>query len=393
MRKKIRKKSKRSYSRRKKKTSKLRQTTSNVFKLLILIAVVGFIIYSLFLKPTTKKEVPATLTKKETKKVNISSLPKPEAVDQTLRELFKKYELLDSWITQRENQYKVRLPVEVQAIVLIHDVFQEMEKLDCEIVDSREDLNAHQSILEIGYKDNIIKKVILVSDPNLKRFQGKIAIIIDDFGYSESEEIKTVLQSPYPITIAIIPGLPKSNELYQLAQQHNKETIIHMPMEAIDDKVEYTNYTLYASNMTDDDISQRVRTAIADFPLSRGMNNHMGSKVTSDKRIMRLVMQELKRGEKYFIDSKTTNQSVAYEMAKAINVPSNERDIFLDNDPSDTEDYLKKKIIALTKIVQKTGKAVAIGHPYKNTVNVLMEEIPKLEKEGFVFVPASEIVK
>ena len=389
MKKKKRAKPKRTYKR-KKKFSKSSQSGSNIIKFLFLLAAVAFVVYYSFFRPSSKGKT--TIFSTQEKKVDLSSLPKTEAIDYSLNEVFTKYNLLESWISKQNKLYKVRVPQEVPAILLIHEIINKMENLDYAVLSSRENLTTNQATIEIGYKNKLIRKLIVSQEPDLKIVQGRIAIIIDDFGYDESEDIQKILRFPHQIAISIIPGLPKSITLYQQAQQYNKETLIHLPMEAIEDKVDYTDYTIYASNMTDQEIRNRVKKAIEDYPESKGLNNHMGSKVTSDSRIMELVMQELKKSKLYFIDSKTTSKSVAYQIAKKFNIPSSKRDIFLDSGRDDDENYLRKKLIAITKIIKKKGSVIAIGHPYKNTIKVLMEEIPKLEKQGYVFVPVSELV-
>ena len=390
MRKKIKRKSRKTYKR-KKKTSNVRQSIFNFLKLILLIGAVGFIVYY-FVFRTSGVEEPASISQKK-EKVKVSSLSKPEAVDYSLKQIFSKYELLDSWITTQNNVIKVQIPQDIQFIVLVHEIITEIEKMGCEVTDCKEDLTAQKSTVEISYKDKLVRKVVLSQASDLKRTQGKIAIIIDDFGYSKSQQIQQILQFPFPVTIAIIPGLSKSKQLYELAHQHTKETLIHLPMEALDEKVDYTNYTLYTTNMTDAEIRQRVQNVIEDYPKSKGINNHMGSKATANSRIMKILMEVLKKQHRFFIDSKTTNKSVAYQTAQNLNVLSAERDIFLDSGGEDDEEYLKNKLAALKKIVKKKGTAIAIGHPYKNTVKVLSEEIPKLQKEGYDFVTLTELVK
>ena len=379
---------KRSYSRRQKKNL-FNLSASHIITILLIVIVGGMIIFNRFFR--TSPDIPTSISP-DKKKVNLSSLSKAEVFDYNIEKILNEYQGLPAWISKKDDSYLIRLPNDVPAIVLINEIMNKMEKLDYNVISSTEDILDNNSTIEIGIDEKVIRKVIITEDQELERTQGKIAIVIDDFGYNEGDDEKKLLQFPYPITVAIIPGTPKSKSLYEEAQKNKKETIIHLPMEAIEKPVEYSDYTIF-ENMSDVEIQNRVKKAIDDFPNSKGINNHMGSKITKNKHIMELVLDELKKQNKYFIDSKTTGESIAYQTAKELRVPCAENNMFLERDRDDDPEYLIKKLTALTKIASKNGSVLAIGHPYKNTINVLMEEIPKLEKQGFLFVPASEILE
>ncbi|MBD3288008.1 hypothetical protein GF337_04325 [candidate division KSB1 bacterium] len=394
------KKNKKKSYRRKTKRSKNRSSSSplwNVFKLLLLLAGVAFIIYHFFFRPMeTGPDVSTNPVQSEDirpaeRKIDVSSLSDPERIRYAIRELFNKYEFREDWISSNTEVTTARMPQDIPSIVFVRDVMNEMDDLDYTIINSTENLSAQKSTVRIGEKGEVLHTLILKNDASIKKFKGKIAIVIDDFGYSENESINRILNAPFPLTIAILPGLAKSEALYQKANEAGKETIVHLPMEALEDKVEYTDYTLY-SNMTEEEIRQRVRKAIIDFPAAKGINNHMGSSVTQNEQIMKTVCDELKKNNFYFIDSKTTTESVAFATARKLRLPSIENNIFLERDRNDNEEYLQKKLTALSKIAEKRGYALAIGHPYENTIDVLLKMVPQMENDGFDFVPVSELI-
>ena len=122
-----------------------------------------------------------------------------------------------------------------------------------------------------------------------------------------------------------------------------------------------------------------------------GLNNHQGSKATADKRIMNIVSNVLKRHGKYFVDSRTTSQTVAEDIMRTRGVPTARRHVFLDND--DDINKIREQLYKLVDNAEAKGSAIGIGHAKKLTLQVLRDEIPKLKKNGFKFQFASFAVK
>lgn len=392
-----RKKSQRTYKKtyhRSRKASKASQ--SSLVKILKFVLVLGglllfvyyFFLQSLFENNHTTDINQNTSSTEGKQDVEYSGA---ELLDIEINGLFTEFKLQESWIQKTHNIFIVQIPKDVSSIILIHKIAKIIDKLGYNLLSSTEDLITNKSIVEIGKDDKLIRKIIFNHNTNLARNRGKIAIIIDDFGYSVRSDIKRLLSSPYQITCAIIPGLPKSNELYDQIQQAQKEILIHLPMEAMEQAVEYSHYTIY-TKMSQEEISKRIQRAINDFPNCKGINNHMGSKATSDEATMENVLSEIKKHNIFFIDSKTTNQSVVDKVAQKLNIAYASRDIFLERERNDSIEYLRNKIKAAAKIAETSNSAIAIGHPYPNTIAVLMEEIPKLQKLGYSIVPVSELI-
>ncbi len=386
------KSTRKSYSRKRSRQPDWRASLFRVFRILIVLGVLAFLIYLIVHKFWLQPSDSLLSPEPEQQTVNLNSLPKDKRFDYQINELFRRHELLDGWINRTGKTIKVRLPVDFSSIILVHEIINLARDFDYELLDSRENIALRQYAVQIGHNGKLLRKFILKQEAGLKRNRGRIAIIIDDFGYADNEQINKLLALPQIITCAVIPGLPRSKSIYEEIRNHGKPTLIHMPMEATNEKVEYSDYTIYAS-MTGTEIARRVRKAILDFPESQGLNNHMGSKVTADAQAMKAVLNELKRHGKFFIDSKTRNASIGFQLARELKVPTAARDIFLERKRNDSKDYLKKKLKAVAKIAETTGSAIAIGHPYNNTIEVLLDQIPKFERNGFDFVAVSELVK
>ena len=220
--------------------------------------------------------------------------------------------------------------------------------------------------------------------------RGNIVIIIDDFGYREDNVSEGFLSLDADITFAIIPCHQNSKVFAAKADQNGYEVIVHMPMESTNETRGEKEYKLTTS-MTSDEIESKVEEVISEFPEAVGMNNHQGSKATSDKRIMNIVGNVLKRHGKYFIDSRTSSETVAETTMRSRGVPTIRRHVFLDNE--NQKNKIREQLYKLADKAELKGLAVGIGHAKTNTLKVLKQEIPRLKEHGFKFQFASFAVE
>jgi|SRR5690625_4602947 len=217
--------------------------------------------------------------------------------------------------------------------------------------------------------------------------QVRIAIIIDDVGY-HYEHSKAAVDLHPNITLAIIPQSPHGVALAQEAKQKQREVIIHLPMAA------NGTTALDAGGITpehsDEHIQHTIHTAFKRIPNAVGLNNHMGSRATEDKRTMRAVMDALAHHGAFFVDSRTSSASVGEAEAQQMGVPSARRHVFLDNEP--THRSIHQQFLQLIKQARQQGSAVAIGHPYPETISYLNQVFPLLEEAGIELVPVSRLI-
>jgi uncharacterized protein len=216
----------------------------------------------------------------------------------------------------------------------------------------------------------------------------KIVIVIDDIG-NTGKHVPEFVTLGNRVTYAILPLLAHSRTFASLSRKTSAEVILHLPLESA--KGTIPGKGLITAAMPDEDVLRVLRHNLDSVPNVIGLNNHMGSKGTSDSRIMTLILKELKRQGLFFLDSKTTQASVAKEIAGKIGVSYLERDIFLDN--IDAVEPIRRELVKLSKIARARGYAVGIGHYRPNTIQVLREEIPRLEREGFQFVTLRELLR
>ena len=223
-----------------------------------------------------------------------------------------------------------------------------------------------------------------------KSIAGELNIIIDDFGYRNDEVSDGFLSLGANLTFAVIPGHKYSRSFAKKAFERGYEVIVHMPMES---HVSSSGEEVFVLNtdMTSSEIESRMENVITHLPQAVGMNNHQGSKATENKRVMNVVGSVLKKYEKYFIDSRTTPESIAESMMMSLGVHTANRDVFLDNE---ADPYLiNKQLDQLISTVQHKGSAIGVGHARPMTLQVLQKRIPELKKAGFQFKFVSSLYK
>lgn len=202
---------------------------------------------------------------------------------------------------------------------------------------------------------------------------AKLAIVIDDVGYRPQNERKLIYATKF-ITTAILPNAPYAFMMAQEANQHGNEILIHLPMAPIS-KQPLEKNTLQPT-MTQEMIEQIIESAIKRVPYAKGMNNHMGSAMTADYLAMESVLSVLSRHKLYFLDSKTIGRSQVSRAGKKTGVPVLVRNIFLDDTLA--EKSIQKQLNYAITFARKKGAAIVIGHPHKQTVNVLLRNLPNL---------------
>ena len=219
---------------------------------------------------------------------------------------------------------------------------------------------------------------------------GVIVLVIDDFGYRNDNISDGFLNLSIPITCAIIPGHTASKKFAEKAVSYGKEVIIHMPMESENYSPGEDEYKLLTS-MTSELLENKLIQAFESLPEAIGMNNHQGSKATSDSKTMTVLASVLKDRGKYFIDSRTSSLTIGEKTMISFGVPTARRNIFLDN--NNDLDKIEEQMNKLANSAKKNGVAVGLGHARKNTLSVIEKVVPDLLDKGFVFQFASQVVK
>jgi hypothetical protein len=216
----------------------------------------------------------------------------------------------------------------------------------------------------------------------------RLAILLDDLG-SDRSAAEAIFALHYPVTLSILPGHEHSMEISQEARRRGFEVMLHLPMQSVGK--EQPEAEELRPGMPASQVAAMVDDFLAKVPAVAGVNNHQGSEATSDKVLMDELMRLLRDRQLFYIDSRTTAATVAYDAARQAGVPSAFRNVpFLD----DVEEVaaVRKQLTLAFKGAKEKGEAIAIGHPHPATLQALRELLPRAEAEGIHLVRASELV-
>lgn len=218
--------------------------------------------------------------------------------------------------------------------------------------------------------------------------QPLISIIIDDIG-DRYDYGRRALELPGAVTYSILPHTPYARHFALLAHRQGREVMLHLPMQAeTGNRLGPGGVTL---DMSEAEFRSTVRDNLAAVPHARGINNHMGSLLTRHPGHMEWLMSEMHvQGGLFFVDSVTTVRTVAAHVALEHGLPTTRRDVFLDS-ATDT-DSIRRQFARLLAVAQQQGSALAIGHPYPSTLQVLNEVLPQLDALGVRLVPVSQLI-
>jgi uncharacterized protein len=216
----------------------------------------------------------------------------------------------------------------------------------------------------------------------------ELAIILDDLG-NDRAAADALLTLPFPLTISVLPHLPLSGTIADEAFRRGDQVILHLPMQAeeADAKSEPTELRV---GMNSEQVQSALNGMLETVPHAVGVNNHQGSRATSDPALMQELMPALRSRGLFFIDSRTTAATVAYDAAERADVPAASRKVFLD-DKQERGAILGQLDLAVKDAI-RDGSAIAIGHPHPATIAALSEAVPKLQARGIRLVVASELV-
>ncbi|MDH3350108.1 MAG: divergent polysaccharide deacetylase family protein [Gammaproteobacteria bacterium] len=234
-----------------------------------------------------------------------------------------------------------------------------------------------------------VAAVTLLVAQSVAEPKPRIAIIIDDLGY-ELEAGRRAIDLPGPVAFAVLPGTPQGRQLARLANERGKEVLMHLPLESVENR-DFLEPGALMLDMSRRTFAETFAGAIATVPFAIGVSSHRGSLLTRHPGHMGWLMEEiLARENLFFIDSYTTHESVALRIAAESGVTATRRDVFLDHDRSSKA--VSREFERLKAVARQRGSAVAIGHPFRETLEVLERELPKLHAEGFELVAISELL-
>jgi uncharacterized protein len=217
----------------------------------------------------------------------------------------------------------------------------------------------------------------------------RISLIIDDLG-NQWHEGRAIIQLPGEVTVSIMPYTPFAVRLAHLAHREHKEIMLHLPMESVDER--FLGKGGLNEKMDLAQFDHSLYQSLDAVPDISGVNNHMGSRLTQDATRMSWLMAGLMHhGELYFVDSRTTRLSKANAVAREYGLEHARRDVFLDD--VRTQPEISKQWKHLLALAGRRGSAIAIGHPYPETIKFLQQALPQLKQRGIRLIPVSKLIQ
>jgi uncharacterized protein len=213
---------------------------------------------------------------------------------------------------------------------------------------------------------------------------GRVALVIDDLGRS-TDDLVPLEKLGVPLTYAVLPFEENTPAVVSELHSRHEEVLLHLPMEP--KHGEDPGPGALRVGMTDGELRMLTLSALQAVPGAVGVNNHMGSSLSADARSMGTILRVLSSRGLFFLDSRTSSDSIGYRTAIALGVPAAERQIFLDSNPG--PEAVHEQFLRLLDLARARGAAVAIGHPHPDTLAALTEEVPRAKALGYDFVPVS----
>jgi polysaccharide deacetylase 2 family uncharacterized protein YibQ len=214
---------------------------------------------------------------------------------------------------------------------------------------------------------------------------------MDDMG-SSLEVLDELIALGRQVNVSVLPYSPHAAETARIAHENGLEVLLHLPLESLNNHADMTNTEgLILAGMTEPDILRSFETSWRRVPFARGVNNHMGSRFTAERDLMRIILRPLKEKGLFFVDSRTTAKTVALDEARKMGIPATERDVFLDAD--EDRGRIRGRLIELFQKARKKGHAVGICHPFPETLAVLRTSFQLLDIYGLEAVPVSRLVR
>ena len=217
----------------------------------------------------------------------------------------------------------------------------------------------------------------------------ELAIIVDDLGYDPAAA-RSIFAIPARISVAVLPNLPDSSTIAEEAHRRGIEVLLHLPMESIagDDKAEKIELRIGEPAA---EVARVMDQMLATVPYATGVNNHQGSRATTDAALMAALAGALRARGLFFIDSRTSPGSRAFDAVRRAGVPAAARNVFLDDDEQPAA--IRRQLEHAERLAREQGMCVAIGHPHAVTLDVLSEMLPEVEARGVRLVSASDIAR
>jgi polysaccharide deacetylase 2 family uncharacterized protein YibQ len=234
--------------------------------------------------------------------------------------------------------------------------------------------------------------VIAGREPAAKRGpRGQVALIMDDMGNS-LDTLDALIALKRPVTVSVLPYSAHAAETARIARENGLEVLLHLPLESVNNHEDMAQTEgMIVAAMTEPAIVAAFEASFDRVPFAAGTNNHMGSRFTAERDLMRAILRPIKERGLFFVDSRTTAKTVGLDEARKMGVPAAERDVFLDAD--EDRGRIRGRLIELFQKARKKGRAIGICHPFPETLAVLKSTFQLVDVYNLEAVPVSKLVR
>ena len=319
-------------------------------------------------------------------------------VDLTIRLAAEKLGVPERVIRRRRPDGNVRFHIPIDRsqmdLTFANMIFKgELEQIDTKLIEGDE-RRSRQLLRFKALDSELFYEIDLYYDASVYRdrvVDKTVTIVVDDFGGISGSLLDGFFELDTAVTFAIFPDEPHSVATMQRASRQGRDTIIHVPMEPIG----YPrinpgdNAILLQHNPTQ--ISRILTGFINQLPDAIGINNHMGSLATTDPGLMQAVMNTLREHDLAFLDSRTSNVSVAYQVAQKSHIKAYRNDLFLDS-PNISAATMEAKLKQIISLSHTKDNVIAITHCHnQEKLDYLKTFISRLKQAGFTIIPLSRV--
>ena len=298
-------------------------------------------------------------------------------------------------------QYEYRVPIESRDVAprVINKLSRAIQVHGGEIFQTYSQPEQQQTTLVLGIGTFITHTIIFTwpsptsveAVPAPSKESYKAAIVIDDLG-ANKQTIFRLLELGEDLTFSVLPYLELSTEVATILHQHQKEILLHLPMEPNAYPEKDPGLGVIVSHMGTEQIQRTLEQDLQAVPFAVGVNNHMGSRLTSNREKIKTVLQILAQHNLFFLDSRTTSKTVAYAVAQQLGLKSAERKVFLDADEDLQVNTVKKRLYELIALAEQGKPAIAIGHPKEVTLQALEEMMPEFKRRNVQIIRVSQFM-
>lgn len=291
---------------------------------------------------------------------------------------------------------QIQVPVDRRKMDLTYAnliVKTEFESRGATLANGQAESGQHQLAFTHGSDEYLVKLSYAAAPIREGTAEKYLAIVVDDFGLVGGEMLQQWLELPTEIDFAIFAGQKHSEETMNRSFAQGRETLVHVPMEPIGYPQQNPGENSILVQMDQSEVEKTLLRHINALPLCAGVNNHMGSLATTDHDIMGWVMGVLKKKGKFFLDSRTSNVSIAYQAAQKARIPAYRNDLFLDS-PDISEANLESRLRQVQELGTKNNTVIAITHCHSaQKLQYLKDFLKRIQAAGFTLIPLSQVGK